>query len=80
MGIKPNKRNNEFQKFIDYSAERAEFLSFTLIFKITSIPRDKKTAGQAGTIRSTFKRLLDQHWVGIRKDQGQTEDICKGGI
>lgn len=24
-------------------------------------------------IRSTFKRLLDQHWVGIRKDQGQTE-------
>jgi hypothetical protein len=31
-------------------------------------------------IRSTFKRLLDQHWVGIRKDQGQTEDLSKGDL
>lgn len=31
-------------------------------------------------IRSTFTRLLGQHWVGIRKDEGQTQDICKGDL
>lgn len=51
-----------------------------LIFKTTSLPHQKRTAGESCTIRSTFKRLLDQHWLGIRKDQGQTEDICKGNL
>lgn len=59
---------------------RGRVLSFILIFKTTSLRHDKRTAREAWTISSTFKRLLDQHWVGIRKDQGQTEDICKGDL
>lgn len=76
-----HKSNNSLPILLVILFNGQGFLSFILIFKTTSLPHDKRTAGESCTmIRSTFKRLLDQHWVGIRKDQGQTEDICKGDL